>query len=370
MKVPFLQSILENRLYVMLLAAVIGIFVARLIYDTVSTHDRKMRPLLIGSVVNISLLALIWACENAFQSSGWFPAAVAWIPQESFLPLSIVLIVIAIIRRNALCTWINGFAAVFVGGILMGAHFTSPAAVPQSETVTAMTIDVDHWKDGAKPVADTIVDEKPTVVCLQDSQPDGGAGQPLEDLRKALPGYHFIHDGQMTIGSIDKIEERSSTPLSPGPSDSPALVATVYGKNRPFTVVDFCLMPCDTSRAMHDPTGYFAQFTHDRDAQSKALLNAVESLHGPVLACGDFNGPPQVSGSQILSKKLQDAFEQSGTGYGFTAPANVPIERTDRVLVSAGVTASSVSTQPTTALTHLPVLAQVQIPTEMSTAQR
>lgn len=360
MKASFPQSILANPLAVFAITIVIGIIAARMIHDMMSTHDRKKRPLLAVSIANISLLALIWASEFAFQKNGWLPSAIAWIPQQWYLPLSIVLVIVSIVRKSPPTAWLNTVAALFVAGVLMGPHFTAPAALAGSESVSIMTFDVDQWANGAKPVAKLIGGQKPTVFCLQDSGGQGGA-KSLAELGKALPAYHLVHEGQMTIGSTDSIDKLSSTTLSPGSADSSALVAAVHGKSRTFDVVDFCLTPCDTGRAVRDPGGYFKKFTQDRDVQAKALLGLTKSLHGDALVCGDFNGPPQVSGSRLLTAKLQDAFDQSGNGYGFTTPTKFPYVRTDRILLTKGLTASTVSNPEWSSSTHLPVLAQVQL---------
>jgi len=362
MKASFLQSILANRLAVLAITVVIGILVARMIHDMMSTHDRTKRPLLVASVANISILALIWASEFAFQKNGWLPSAIAWLPQEWYLPLSLVLVVISLIRKSPASAWLNTFAALFVAGVLMGPHFTSPAALAKSESMSVMTLDVEHWTDGAKPVVDLIGSQKPTVFCLQESGVGNGVkGKPLAELQKSLPAYRLIHEGQMTIGSTEPIDRVSSTTLTPGPADSPGLVAAVHDKYHTVDVVDFWLVPCDTQHAVTDPAGYFKQFTQDRDAQAKALLGVTKSLRGLAVVCGDFNGPPQVSGSKLLTAKLQDAFEQSGNGYGYTTPAKVPCVRTDRILMSADLTAQTVSNPAWSSSTHLPVLAQIQI---------
>ena len=120
MKAPFLQSILANHLYAFLIAVVIGVFVARMIHDVVSTHDRKMRPLLVASVVNVSLLAVIWASEYAYQKNGWLPSAIAWLPQEYYLPLSLVLVIIGLARKHRMTMALNSLATLFVAGVLMG----------------------------------------------------------------------------------------------------------------------------------------------------------------------------------------------------------------------------------------------------------
>lgn len=364
MKVSILQTILANRFGVIGIAAVVGLVTAWLIHDVVLTHDRKMRPLLIGSVANISLLALIWAGEFAFQKVGWLPAALAWIPQICYLPLSIGLVVYGLVRRSGVCVSINGVAAAFVAVVMMGAHFTSSPALAAGHSVRVLTYDVDHWPGGASPVAKLIEETHPAVICLQNSgYAASGHGHPLDDLRKALSGYQFTRKGDMTIGAKNGVHVIASKSLPPGSDDAPALIASVDG--HPITFIDFCLLPCDTGRAMRDPGGYFANFTHDRDDQARELLAIVQSIHGQVVVCGDFNGPTQVSGSRLLSTKLRDAFDDAGNGYGYTTPASAPCERADRILLGSGVSAESIwspsleSTAP--ASTHLPVVADLAI---------
>src|SRR3569833_2649413 len=100
MKLDFLQSILGNKLAIFGITILVGILVARMIYAMMSTHDRKKRPLLVASVATVSLLAMFWASEFAFQNSCWLPSALAWLPQQKNQPTTIVLIIVALIRRH------------------------------------------------------------------------------------------------------------------------------------------------------------------------------------------------------------------------------------------------------------------------------
>src|SRR3569833_2021729 len=230
MNLDFLLSILGNKLAIFGITILVGILVARMIYDMMSTHDRKKRPLMVASVANVSLLAMIWASEFAFQKSGWLPSALAWLPQQWYLPASIVLIIVALIRRHPSSAWLNAIAARFVAGVLMGPHFTPPAALAKSESMSVLTLDVEHWTAGAKPVVYVVSAQKPTVICLQNSGADGAGKKALADLEKKLTSYHFVHDGQMTVASTDPIDRVESAVLRHGPDDCPALVTAVHGK--------------------------------------------------------------------------------------------------------------------------------------------
>jgi endonuclease/exonuclease/phosphatase family metal-dependent hydrolase len=69
-----------------------------------------------------------------------------------------------------------------------------------------------------------------------------------------------------------------------------------------------------------------------RSSQVKALKNHINSSPYPVILCGDFNDTPSSYAYHELSSGLNDAFMESGRGFGNSYAGNLPPLRIDFIL--------------------------------------
>lgn len=69
-----------------------------------------------------------------------------------------------------------------------------------------------------------------------------------------------------------------------------------------------------------------------RSVQTELVAEHIEKSPYPVVVCGDFNDPPASYAYNTISKNLQDAFIESGSGFGRTYTGKFPSFRIDYIL--------------------------------------
>ncbi len=70
----------------------------------------------------------------------------------------------------------------------------------------------------------------------------------------------------------------------------------------------------------------------ERAHQAKLLKEHMNESPFPIVVCGDFNDTPCSYATRTISKKLKDAFEVSGKGFGKTYNGKMPSFRIDYIL--------------------------------------
>jgi vancomycin resistance protein VanJ len=93
-----------------------------------------------------------------------------------------------------------------------------------------------------------------------------------------------------------------------------------------------------------------------RAEQVDILAKHIQSSPYPVIVCGDFNDTPVSYTYNKLSKNLQDAFIESGSGIGNTFRGNFPYVRIDYVLYSAPLKLHHYHTEKVNWSDHFPVI--------------
>ena len=71
-----------------------------------------------------------------------------------------------------------------------------------------------------------------------------------------------------------------------------------------------------------------------RAGQAESIAAHIASSPYPVIVCGDFNDAPVSYSYKTISSGLQDAYIESGTGFGKSFSNPFPIPRIDYILHS------------------------------------
>ncbi len=87
--------------------------------------------------------------------------------------------------------------------------------------------------------------------------------------------------------------------------------------------------PEDIQAGVRDLAGRLKDGFISRSVQIRKLEEHVSSLGRPVLLCGDLNDLPYSYAYRQLDKSLNNGFEQSGNGFGFTFNGNLFFLRID-----------------------------------------
>ncbi len=99
-----------------------------------------------------------------------------------------------------------------------------------------------------------------------------------------------------------------------------------------------------------------------RVRETKTLSKVIADSPYPVVVCGDFNDPPaSFTYQQIVSNKINDAFIESGSGFGNTYFWTFPKVRIDYILASERFNLYNYHVIKTNLSDHLPVEAFLEI---------
>jgi endonuclease/exonuclease/phosphatase family metal-dependent hydrolase len=101
----------------------------------------------------------------------------------------------------------------------------------------------------------------------------------------------------------------------------------------------------------------------ERSRQIKILRDFIEASSYPVICVGDFNDMPYSYSYQFMRRKLKNAFEERGTGFGFTYNGNtLRALRIDNQFYTTGVTAVNFETlHDVKHSDHFPIIGQYQL---------
>jgi len=104
-----------------------------------------------------------------------------------------------------------------------------------------------------------------------------------------------------------------------------------------------------------------AEGTSARAIQADTIANMVGTMEGQkVVVCGDFNDSPISYTHRVLTDCLQDAFVESGNGFGFSYTQNRMFFRIDHILISKGMRAYQCTVDHTMlASDHYPIWCDV-----------
>ncbi len=98
-----------------------------------------------------------------------------------------------------------------------------------------------------------------------------------------------------------------------------------------------------------------------RVMQAEELVKHIAECPHPVLVCGDFNEVPLSYPYRIVSNGLKDAFEEKGTGFGFTFAGKFPGLRLDYALVSEELEIVDFEIRKLEYSDHYPVIVHLKV---------
>lgn len=106
--------------------------------------------------------------------------------------------------------------------------------------------------------------------------------------------------------------------------------------------------------------------TIHRKLQTQVIAGMLDATNGPVVLVGDMNAKPDYLELIPIKERLLDAFEEAGSGNGYTAPAPAVDKRIDYIFVSDDVEVNFAQVvtegEGLVASDHLAVVADVVIP--------
>ncbi|WP_425147058.1 endonuclease/exonuclease/phosphatase family protein [Deinococcus sp.] len=217
--------------------------------------------------------------------------------------------------------WRRDRPALLASGAALGLlGFQLPYTSKVSPTLRLMTYNIARGEGGAAAIAATVSAQRPDVVCLQETNTlEAGL---MDDLLARLPDYTALRVREVAILTRFPVLTHHRTAL-PGTSRE-LLSAVLDVRGRPLSVLNahFTTIPL---------RGGWRAARSSRAVQLQSLLQAAQALPASLAICGDFNTPPRGEVYAALKQRFGNAFEQAGTGFGYTFPAGFPLVWIDHV---------------------------------------
>lgn len=96
-----------------------------------------------------------------------------------------------------------------------------------------------------------------------------------------------------------------------------------------------------------------------RAKQAEEIARNMAICPHPMVVCGDFNDTPVSYNYHLLSKNLQDAFQERGYGLGTTYAGRIPALKIDNILVDERFVVGACAVQKWPFSDHYPLVAQI-----------
>lgn len=276
-----------------------------------------------------AFVALLSICllQNTVGERNGATALLTYFPQHGFGALPFLLLLLCLKARARRLAWLNGASLAFWMFALLGFQLPS-LRFDHPKTLRILTYNVLGGHANASQIARDVRNQKPDIVCLQESQ--GGFGARVA---AQFPGWTQKSAGDVTTFSRFPLVS-SDVHAQLGRR---RLLETVWqtpqGKVRVLTV-HISMQP--RGKATNSSSKLKRILTENRAKAMARMeqLTDIERLPNngmPTLLCGDFNTPPRGLFYRGLARNWKDAFAQSGFGLGQTYPAAMPLLRIDYV---------------------------------------
>jgi vancomycin resistance protein VanJ len=327
------------------------------------TNPKRGRLLVALTALNIVFVLALYVAETYIAERNWLTTLVTYAPQQFFVIPSLILLAWSLVGRNRMTIAANVAGALFVAFTLLGFNVPVGGGGCSGPRVRIMTYNVHHGAFGAAAIARAVRTLRPDIACLQEANPFPNKPDPLVELRRLLPEWHFAADGQLVLFSRYPI---SHSEAHPAPVDYWRVIfqATVATPGRRLTIVNLHMSTAAHAESIMDHRGSLPTYLRNtavaRSMQVTRLLNVTRDIKGPLIVVGDFNTPPRGRFYRRMCGQFTDSFAASGWGCGYTFRANTPVMRIDYVFVRGGLcpVACRVPAMPP-ASDHRPVVADI-----------
>lgn len=239
----------------------------------------------------------------------------------------------------------------------------------------------DRGGSSADEVARLIAEQKPDVVCLQEFNPRlverSEAFAALgHDYQSALFGHQQALDlgYQMAIlsrhriiGSGVTLKPAASVWIDAAVNGDTVRIYSNHLRTTSINAADDAFL--SSHRIITDSTrderirsmaSRFRRNSVLRAAQADTIARDVAAFRGPKIVCGDFNDTPVSYVYNRMSRNLNDAFRECGSGYSHTYRGFFNMLRIDFVLSSDHFETVSYEVPEATLSDHLPVIVRLK----------
>ena len=328
---------------------------------TTEQTKRRQSRLAILSNINLAALLLLIVCELVIAERTWFTTLLTYMPQQPFILPAVVLLMIALFKRQWRVALVNGLAAIICLFTLLGFNIPKPATYARGYPVRVMTLNLHHLSAGTGAVMALIEREQPDVLCLQEV--NVSHTDPVERVARRLPGWQVARTHEVAVFSRFPIRERHVHPV---PDTGRALLETIFEiEGKRFAVLNIHMSTSSTPRSLFTPgtsrRAHLRLSAAIRSQQVRQMLEIAERSSYPMLIAGDFNTPPRGILYRRLRGRFTDVFAQRGWGTGYTFPTRLPVMRIDFIFADNGFTVLKCRRSALKASDHYAVTAEVML---------
>jgi endonuclease/exonuclease/phosphatase (EEP) superfamily protein YafD len=216
-----------------------------------------------------------------------------------------------------------------------------PATTPADKVGSPLRVlcwNLNGVAGGVDTVLDRMAGLQPDLCFVQEVW-GGKRDLPADDIRKHLPGWHWLVEPD--CGVLSRYPASPREPVAPDGRVRAQVVQIELPSSRSVTCINVHLPLYPLRLAIWKQTVRSETRTavaSRREAMAQ-LGGAVESYldRGPVIVAGDWNVPARARSLRPIAAQLRDAFRLGGSGWGNTMTNDFPISRIDAIFVSPDI---------------------------------
>jgi endonuclease/exonuclease/phosphatase (EEP) superfamily protein YafD len=315
----------------------------------------------------LGVLLLVWATLRFFADR-WWPATLLLFGPRWIYPLPLlILIPLCLLWDRRRWPILLASAAILVFPIMGFCLPWGRMSAPEGTRYHVLTCNMHDGEGDPVALHDLILREKPDFIALQECE--------LAEVQFALEGYQIQYSNRLLVASLFPLHEVGNTMGPEPPHAYPRMHALICAADTPTGEVIVGSVHLSSPRnglssLLDRKKGIDASrkaFLEDnvryRSEESAAIKRMVEQSSAPVILAGDFNTPVESAIYRENWGGFQNAFSQTGFGFGRTFASQVrgiPFGvRIDHILGSGRSTPVGCWIGPSIGSEHLPVLADM-----------
>lgn len=256
-----------------------------------------------------------------------------------------------------------GFAwfacALALAGMISGFHFSGAS---RGMGFTALTWNLQAGAGGVPRIRRSLRKIDPDIACFQEVGSGYHIPKLIQELHSALPRHRWVRRGEMAVATRGEIAHVETLNLGAGVASRGGLLVRTTQGGRDLYVACMHLAPLQPGLVFRKPgqsARMIADYVQAQRTQTARLKSYLAGRREPWLLMGDFNTPSYGGSFRSMTRLGRDAFDTAGFGFGFTAPAKLPMVRPDAIFVGPGLQASSARVLPRGPSDHRAVLAEI-----------
>lgn len=302
----------------------------------------------------------------------WIVAFVSTFIPFIFLPILLFPFPAFFILKKRWFSIISSIACILLLSWLHMKYLSSqPIHINASQpSIKILSLNASWYKTNSETLINLIQQQQPDIVCLQEIVPKH-TQQAFVWLKASYP-YQFTAP---TVGILSKYPIRFSEILRLARHREIQQRAIIQFNQQDVVIYNIqtispWIRPQKILPYVNIPAYQYA----DRSGEIQDLVQRLQKETAPFIVAGDFNMTDQAQDYNYLKAVMQDSFEESGRGFGFTWPhgwplnfiikklrwkLNYPIVRIDYIWHSKHWGSQSSRVLPATGSDHLPIAAEL-----------